>query len=97
MYKLGNEKIGVRYATFRLFHGLVQELGARCLVPHLMKGLESTNWHIREETLNVFSMAMLLRQDYNFLKLSIFIARLLDDVKTKVRYTANEALAIIGI
>jgi hypothetical protein len=80
-----------------LFRGVVTELGARCVVPHLMKGLESTNWHVREETLNVFAMSMIIRTDYNFLKLSIFIARLLDDVKTKIRFVANEVLAVIAI
>lgn len=62
-----------------------------------MKGLESTNWHIREETMHIFVMCMLLRNDYNFLKLSIFIARLLEDAKTKISFVANEVLAMIAV
>lgn len=95
--KLGDNKIAIRQAAFRVFKELIMEVKANVLYPQLLDALENKNWHIREEVINVLIAGMLLNPievGYDYSELIPAIAKLLDDSKTKIRHVATEALAV---
>ncbi|CAG9326070.1 unnamed protein product [Blepharisma stoltei] len=97
--KLGDNKIAIRQAAFKVFQALLQEMKPRVLFPHLIESLSSNNWHVREETIIVMIAAILLaKEDYefNFSTLIGPLAKLLDDPKTKIRFVTTEALALLA-
>lgn len=97
--KLGDNKIAVRQAAFKVFKALTQEVKPRILFPQLIDALSSSNWHVREEALNVIITAILLAKenyDYDFLSLVLPMAKLLDDPKTKIRFVTIEALTVLA-
>lgn len=97
--KLGDNKIAVRQAAFKVFLSLFRNSKTRSItgviVPQLCEALNSTNWHIREEIVIVLLASMLDLIEYDYLVLIPYLAKLLDDQKTKIRYVATEALAVI--
>jgi hypothetical protein len=92
--KLGDNKIAIRQAAASIYKRILYQASPNLLFPKLISGLASSNWHIREEVLNVIITAMLNppKEPYDFLSLAPHIAMLLDDPKTKVRFVATEAL-----
>lgn len=92
--KLGDNKIAIRQAAASIYKRILYQASPNVLFPKLISGLASSNWHIREEVLNVIITAMLNppKEPYDFLNLAPHIAKLLDDPKTKVRFVATEAL-----
>ena len=97
--RLGDNKIVVRQACFRCIRKLLKELRLAKLLPSLLEGLKAANWHLREESLNVLLAAMLvpdLVHDVDFLELVPALTPLVEDEKPKVRYVAQEALAVLS-
>lgn len=97
--RLGDNKIVVRQACFRCIRKLLKELRLAKLLPSLLEGLKAANWHLREECLNVLLAAMLvpdLVHDVDFLELVPALTPLVEDEKPKVRYVAQEALAVLS-
>lgn len=97
--KLGDNKIAIRQAAFRVFKIFIREIPARVLFPHFQEGLESPNWHIREEVVQLLITAMLSavpNWDYDFLQVIPWVCRLLRDPKPKVKFAAVETLAVLA-
>ena len=97
--KLGDNKITVRQAAFRVFRGFIREVHPRLLFPHLVEALGSDNWHIREAVLHVMIAALLANipdYEFDFCSLVPVISDLLLDPKPKVSFTALETLAVIA-
>lgn len=95
--KLGDNKIAIRQAAFRVFKELILQVKSTVLYPQLLAALDNKNWHIREEVINVLIAGMLLNpieSGYDYSELIPEIAKLLDDSKTKIRHVATEALAV---
>ena len=92
--KLGDNKIAIRQSAASIYKRILYQVSPNLLFPKLISGLASSNWHIREEVLNVIITAMLNppKEPFDFLSLAPHIAKLLDDPKTKVRFVATEAL-----
>ena len=94
--KLGDNKISVRQSAHKLFR-LLLKINILEVVSELLPALESPNWHIREESLSVLIVAMLIfPSSYDFTTLIPFFAKLLDDSRTKIRVTSTEALAVLN-
>ncbi len=89
--KLGENRISVRKATVKLFKEFLKELNTDILFAHLLESLGNKNWHIREEVLQIFVTALLMVNssvNYDFIKLVLPVAKLLDDEKAKIRFVA---------
>ena len=85
----------MRLAAHKLFRHLVQ-LDAGSVVPELVKALQDSNWHIREEVVMVLIAAMLMKEArFEYLGLVGSLARLLDDPRVKIRVASTEALAVL--
>ena len=98
--RLGDIKIVIRQACFRCLRKLVKELRLAKILPYLLDGLGDKNWHMREECLNVLLAAMLVpdqAHNVDFLELVPAITPLIDDEKPKVRYVAQECLAVLAL
>lgn len=92
--RLGDSSINIRQNCFRL---LLRNLKhSKELAKELLAGLESDNWHVREETVNLFIAGMLKGLDFSHVDVCIHLVKLLDDEKSKVRQVAVEALAVIA-
>jgi len=99
MDKLGDNKIAVRQAAFKVFRGFLTELPPRLLFGHLITGLHSENWHVREAVLHVMMASMLADLpdfQWDFCGLIRPVAALLEDSKPKVAFTAGETLAVLA-
>ena len=97
--KLGDNKIAIRQAAFRVFKIFIREIPARVLFPHFQEGLGSQNWHIREEVVQLLITAMLSalpNWEYDFLQVIPWVCRLLRDPKPKVKFAAVETLAVLA-
>ena len=95
--KLGDNKIAVRQAAFKVFRAFLTEVTPRLLFSHLVAGLQSANWHVREAVLHVMMAAMLADLpdfQWDFCTLIHPVAVLLEDPKPKVAFTAGETLAV---
>ena len=91
---LGDSSINVRKASFTiLLHSLKRQEN---LAVDLLPGLDNENWHIREETINLFLGGMLSGLDFKSLDLPHRLAKLLDDEKSKVRHLTIETFAVIA-
>lgn len=89
---LGDASINVRKACFIvLLHNLDLQLAT-----DLLSGLGNDNWHVREETINLYIGGMLKGLDFNSLELPLRLLKLLDDEKGKVRHVTIEAFAVIS-
>ena len=62
----------------------------------LITGLVNENWHVREETVNLYIGGLLKGIKFEGLELVPALAKLLDDEKSKIRQVTQEALAVIG-
>lgn len=99
MDKLGDNKIAVRQAAFKVFRGFLTEIPPRLLFGHLIAGLQSENWHVREAVLHVMMASMLADLpdfQWDFCALIQPVAVLLEDPKPKVAFTAGETLAVLA-
>lgn len=97
--KLGDNKIAIRQAAFRVFKIFIREIPARVLFPHFQEGLESQNWHIREEVVQLLITAMLSALpnfEYDFLQVIPWVCKLLKDQKPKVKFAAVETFAVLA-
>ena len=92
--KLGDSSIHIRQTAFKvLLRNLIKfEISAEELLPNL----ESENWHIREETINIFIAGLLLDVNFFDVDLILYLSKLLDDQKGKIRQVAIEAFAVIA-
>ena len=93
--KLGDNKISIRMISFKILKRLMFKLRSSLMIPSLCQGLESQNWHIREEIVGLLITAMLLDVDFDYIELVEPLAKLLDDQKTKIRNLGVEALAVL--
>lgn len=94
--KFGDSRIAVRRMTFKVFKHLLDVIAPDVLLPKILQGLYSPNWHIREEVMHIFLAAILSKQDCDTASLVQPVAMMLDDSKAKVRQTAVETLAAIA-
>lgn len=62
------------------------------LVPYL----SSSNWHVREEVLHLVLISFLNgSNEFDYFNVVDAIAKMLDDQKSKVRFTCKETLAAL--
>jgi hypothetical protein len=94
--KFGDSRIAVRQMTFKVFKQLLEVLEPSVLLPKILQGLYSPNWHIREEVMHIFLVAILSKRGCDSTALVQPVAMMLDDCKTKVRSTAIETLSAIA-
>ena len=97
--RLGDNKIMIRQATFKCLRKVLAVARLGKVMAVLADGLKSGNWHVREEVLNVLLACMLTPDqvhDVDFLELIPLISPLIDDEKPKVRYVAQETLAVLS-
>jgi len=65
----------------------------------LIKKLESSNWHEREETLNIFIYSLVAKNVtiyYEFADLIRPVSKLLHDNRSKLRFVALETIAVFA-
>lgn len=99
LLKLGDNKIAIRQSAFRVFKIFLKELPARVLFPHFQEGLESLNWHIREEVVQLLITAMLTdipNFEYEYMEIVPWVCKLLKDTKPKVKFSAVETMAVLA-
>lgn len=97
--RLGDSKILIRQAVFRCLRKIVGVVRLGKVMSVMVEGLKSSNWHIREEVLNVLLACMLTPDqvhDVDFLEWVPVIVPLIDDDKPKVRFVAQETLAVVS-
>jgi hypothetical protein len=89
--KLGENRISIRKSAAKIFHEFLKEISTDTLFTHCLENLNHKNWHIREEILQIFITALLsinTAVNYDFVKLVLPVARMLDDEKAKIRFVA---------
>ena len=97
--RLGDSKILIRQASFRCLRKIMAVIRLGKLLQLMIEALRNANWHIREEVLNVLLACMLTPDqvhDVDFLELVPAIMPLIDDEKPKVRFVAQETLAVLS-
>lgn len=97
--RLGDSKILIRQATFRCLRKILAVVRLGKLLQLMLEALRNQNWHIREEILNVLLACMLTPDqvhNVDFLELAPSILPLIDDEKPKVRFVAQETLAVLS-
>jgi len=97
--RLGDSKILIRQATFRCLRKILAVVRLGKLLQLMLEALQNQNWHIREEILNVLLACMLTPDqvhNVDFLELAPSILPLIDDEKPKVRFVAQETLAVLS-
>mmetsp|Transcript_4986 Transcript_4986/g.9380 ORF Transcript_4986/g.9380 Transcript_4986/m.9380 type:complete len:869 (-) Transcript_4986:12-2618(-) len=94
--KFGDSRIAVRRMTFKVFKHLLDVVNPDVLLPKILQGLYSPNWHIREEVMRIFLAAVISKENCDTSSLVQPVAMMLDDCKAKVRQTAEETLAAIA-
>ena len=91
---LGDTSINIRKSAFKI---LLRNLKySKNLATELLIGINHENWHIREETINLFIGGMLNGLDFKDLDLISQFVKLLDDEKSKIRQATIEAFAVIS-
>ena len=94
--KLGDTKISIRQAAHKLIRTFLLANPSE-VVPSLIRNLDHTSWHIREESTIMLIFSMLTYpQGFDYLISIEKLARLLDDSRTKIRVISTEALAALG-
>jgi hypothetical protein len=95
--KLGDNKIVIRQANFKVLSRLVMTLSPKQLLPMLISSLGHRNWHIREEIVHLIVHMLLSpnNYDYDYHHLVSVLGRLLEDSKPKVCTAALDCLAVI--
>eukprot|EP00163_Fabomonas_tropica_P001966 TRINITY_DN1145_c1_g1_i2.p1 TRINITY_DN1145_c1_g1~~TRINITY_DN1145_c1_g1_i2.p1 ORF type:complete len:1334 (-),score=342.97 TRINITY_DN1145_c1_g1_i2:21-4022(-) len=95
--KLGDNKIVIRQANMKVISKLLQILTPKPILTELLQKLHHKNWHVREEIINTVIQALLVyrRYDFDYDSLVPQLVGALSDSKTKVRFVATEALAVV--
>mmetsp|Transcript_23545 Transcript_23545/g.11340 ORF Transcript_23545/g.11340 Transcript_23545/m.11340 type:complete len:83 (-) Transcript_23545:561-809(-) len=77
---------------------MIQQAPLNHLMSFLVEALHHSNWHIREEAIQIMIAAMLITSDtkFDFRILLQPLSRLMDDPKSKVRSAFLEAIAVLG-
>lgn len=94
--KLGDEKICHRQNAFKVVRTLLKQLPPGRILPEVLKGLNSDNWHQREGCLLVLIASLLEHTQCDFSSYSEYILPLLHDSKAKIRFVAMETLAVLA-
>lgn len=99
--KLGDSKIAIRQASFKIIKELFDSSNsltpATFFLDTLLPCFESVNQHIREESLNLLSYFLTkatIEESY-FERLLLLVLRFLEDLKLKVKMAALEVLSSI--
>jgi hypothetical protein len=92
--KLADSAIPYRKSAFKVILQVLTKSPE--LLKDLVSGLANENWHVREETLNLFISAGLKGLKFEGIDLIPSLARLLDDEKSKIRQVTEEAFAVFG-
>jgi CLASP N terminal len=95
IHKLGDNKISIRMASYKVLKNLLLKLRPNAIIPYFSQSLENPNWHVREELVALIVTSMLLDLEYEYFDLIEPLAKLLDDPKPKIRNVAIEALAVL--
>jgi hypothetical protein len=94
---LGDSKIVLRQAATKLIIKMMQAMTPTPVLEILMRNLHDSSWRVREEIINVVivSMSIFPRQQFDFQVLVNDLAPALSDTKSRVKFVAIEAFAVI--
>jgi hypothetical protein len=93
--KLSDNKIVVRHGILKSM-GIIAKSCAFKLLEILLPHINSENWHVREEVINVINMCFIYDCSISFNSGHILkaLSTRLQDEKAKVRQVAGEAIAV---
>eukprot|EP00117_Sycon_ciliatum_P025161 scpid8941/ scgid2891/ Protein FAM179B len=97
--RLGDSKIVIRQAHMLLLMQLMEVLGADSVIQNILNlSLNSRQWRVREEAINVATAGMLRfpRSDINLEICAAQLAPTLLDCKQRVRQASMEAMAVLA-
>lgn len=96
--KLADNKSLIRQAAMKTFIKLMQTLDVSSVMDICMASLTSDNIRIREEIVNIASVALLTfpKTRFNFRRIVQYLYNSLKDSKPRVKFCSMEALAIIS-
>jgi hypothetical protein len=94
---LGGKEVGVRQEAMRVSISVMKRLDKKKFFKVATQFLNSNNWRIREEVLNLMIISMLdsMEGDFDYLEIIKAISKLVNDDNPKVRFVARESLAIM--
>lgn len=97
--KLAESNVQIRQLVMKIFLIIMQNSKQTNYINMLMPYLGSSNWHIREEVLHLMIVSFLRNSndDLDYYTVVDSIAKLLDDPKSKVRFTCTETLATLAL
>lgn len=95
---LGSNIIDVRQESMRLFIAIMKIMNNKQFLSICISNLESTNWRIREEILNLIIINILnkIDPDFDYKSLIIALSKLINDENQKVRFVTHETLALLA-
>lgn len=92
--KLADPTIPYRKSAFKV---LLHTISLSPSLPaELLLDLQHENWHVREETINLYIGGALKGLKYENIDLIPVLAKLLDDDKSKIRQVTEEAFAVLA-
>ena len=92
--KLADPTIPYRKSAFKV---LLHTISLSPSLPaELLPDLQHENWHVREETINLYTGGALKGLKYEDIDLIPVLAKLLDDDKSKIRQVTEEAFAVLS-
>jgi len=82
----------------RFFIEMMKSMDGNSFIMESIQYLDSTNWRIREEILNLLIIRMMkeISPNLNFEHVTGVISKLVNDENAKVRFVAREALATLA-
>eukprot|EP00049_Salpingoeca_infusionum_P002276 m.55344 g.55344 ORF g.55344 m.55344 type:complete len:1414 (+) comp11485_c0_seq1:246-4487(+) len=94
---LGDTKIVIRQSNTKLISSLMHTLTPSPVLHALLVHMNSANWRIREEIINVVIIALstFMPDHFDFAELVSALAKGLTDPKSRVKFVAIEAIAVV--
>lgn len=95
---LGSKVIDIRQEAMRTFICMMKAMPNKEFIEASVEFLDSSNWRIREEILNLIIINILnkIDPDFDYQGLIQAMSKLVNDDNPKVRFVAREALAIMA-
>ncbi|RKP19669.1 ARM repeat-containing protein [Rozella allomycis CSF55] len=96
--KLGDSKTLIKQLIFRILNYLLKSQSANCILPFVFQKFQDSNYKVREESVNVFIVTALSTKinEINLKEAINNLTFLLKDERTRVRFVATEAIAVLG-
>lgn len=95
---LAEPKVVVRHSVVRVINKLMNVLTPGPVLEHLVRSLQHRNWRVREEVINciILSLSLFPEDQLDMERLASKLASSLTDVKSRVKYVAVEAFAVMS-